>query len=68
MDRVSDGLSLIKYFEQKFCTGKHCIDLPQNICIGVEYLTIVYDQNHYFGLGLILISKPKMADTFRPIL
>ena len=34
MDRASHGLSLIEYFEQHFCTGKLCIDLPQNICSG----------------------------------
>ena len=25
---------------------------------------IVYDRNHYFGLGPILIPKPKLANTF----
>jgi hypothetical protein len=25
---------------------------------------IVYDRNHYFGLGLIPKPKPKLADTF----
>ena len=34
MDKASDGLSLIKYFEQYFCTGILCIDLPQSICSG----------------------------------
>ena len=28
---------------------------------------VVYDQNHYFGLGPIPQPKPKMADTFAPI-
>ena len=32
--------------------------------IGFE---LVYDQNHYFGLGLIPTPKPKLTDTFGPI-
>ena len=27
-------------------------------------IIIVYDQNHYFGLGPIPKQKPKLADTF----
>ena len=29
---------------------------------------LVYDRNHYFGLGLIPKSKPKVVNTFRRIL
>ena len=28
------------------------------------YSEIVYNQNHYFGFGLILKTEPKYADTF----
>ena len=28
------------------------------------YGLVVYDRNHYFGLGPILKQKPKMSDTF----
>ena len=28
------------------------------------HLPEVYDQNHYFGLGLISKPKPKLADSF----
>ena len=29
-----------------------------------SHFAILYDQNHYFGLGLIPKLKPKLADTF----
>ena len=42
-----------------------------NLCVILEtqeyqirILGVVYDQNHYFGLGLIPEPKPKLADTF----
>ena len=31
------------------------------------YKYLVYDRNHYFGLGPIPIVKPKLADTFGTI-
>jgi hypothetical protein len=31
-------------------------------CVKCGYGIVVYDRNHYFGLGPIL--KPKLADTF----
>ena len=30
----------------------------------LEVSELVYDQNHYFGLGPIPKPKPKLADTF----
>ena len=30
-----------------------------------KYILLVYDRNHYFGLGPIQKPKPKLADTFR---
>ena len=29
----------------------------------MQYTNIVYDRNHYFGLGPIPKTKPKLADT-----
>ena len=29
-----------------------------------QYSVLVYDRNHYFGLGPIPKPKPKLADTF----
>ena len=31
---------------------------------GQQHYILVYDRNHYFGLGLIPKPKPKLADTF----
>ena len=31
--------------------------------IDTKYYKLVYDRNHYFGLGPILKLKPKLADT-----
>ena len=33
-------------------------------CFFAHWLEVVYDQNHYFGLGPIPKRKPKLADTF----
>ena len=30
----------------------------------IPYLDVVYDQNHYFGFGLIPTLKHTLADTF----
>ena len=30
----------------------------------VTISTVVYDRNHYFGFGPILIPKPKLIDSF----
>ena len=32
--------------------------------VHVVYRDLVYDRNHYFGLGSIQKPKPKLADTF----
>ena len=36
---------------------------PCQVCNSMT-LVVVYDRNHYFGFGLILKPKPKLADTF----
>ena len=39
-----------------------------SLLVNSYYLDLVYDRNPYFGLGLILIPKPILADTFGLIL
>ena len=57
-----------------FCTSL----IPQSICIilgmvsklrpfktvNMQVVVVVYDRNHYIGLGPIPKPKPKLADTF----
>ena len=40
----------------------------QVITLEMNTFVVVYVRNHYFGLGPIPIPKPKLADTFGPIL